>query len=261
MLFVNVLFWNLKRNNLASYIISCLTEYDIDIAIFSEHLETNFLSIQNDTAYTYIPGMGGCEKIALLVKSNIIANVKQEQSRYALYHIQSGISSYIIAGVHLHDRRNTDTATRIACIGRLVNDIKNVENRCKCSNTIIIGDFNANPYDEELLQMNAFNAVLFKEIIKKSETKTIDGVTYRRFYNPTVNFISENNKNYGSFYYTGGSSSPIWHCLDQVLVSKSLVDNIRNLVYLKTIAGTTLLKNIQPNEAISDHLPLFVEFN
>ena len=261
MLFVNILFWNLKRNNLISHITSCLNEYDIDIALFSEHSGTNFSSIQNSSDYTFIAGMGGCEKIVMLVKNNIIANVKQEQSRYALYHIHAEHSSYIIAGVHLHDRRNTDTATRIACIGRLVNDIKNVESRCKCNNTIIIGDFNANPYDEELLQMNAFNAVLFKDIIRKGETKTIDGVVYRRFYNPTINFISESNKNYGSFYYTGGSASPIWHCLDQVLVSKPLVDNIRNLVYLKTIAGTSLLKNVQPNEDISDHLPLLVEFN
>ena len=256
---MNILFWNLRRNDLASYIISCLKEYDIDIAVFSEHSMTNFSAIQSITNYTFIEGMGGCEKIVILVKNDIIVSIKQEQSRYALYHIQVGQLSYVLAGVHLQDRRNTDTATRIACIGRLVNDIKNVENRCKCNNTIIIGDFNANPYDDELLQMNAFNAVLFKEIIKKSETKTIEGVAYRRFYNPTINFVSENNKNYGSFYYTGGSSSPIWHCLDQVLVSKALVDNIKSVIYLKTIAGGTLLKSIQPNSDISDHLPLLVE--
>lgn len=261
MLLVNILFWNLKCNDLASYITDCLNEHDIDIAVFSEHSGTNFVSMQNNTTYTYIAGMGGCEKIVMLVKSNIIVNVKQEQSRYALYHIQSGALSYILAGVHLQDRLTTDTATRIACIGRLVNDIKNVESKCKCNNTIIIGDFNANPYDEELLQMNAFNAVLFKEIIKKGETNTVDGVKYRRFYNPTINYISESNRNYGSFYYSGGSSSPIWHCLDQVLVSKALADNVRNLIYLKTIAGSSLLKSVRPNADISDHLPLFVELN
>ena len=79
---MNILFWNLKRNNLISYITSCLNEYDIDIALFSEHSGTNFSSIQNSSEYTFIAGMGGCEKIVMLVKNNIMANVKQEQSRY-----------------------------------------------------------------------------------------------------------------------------------------------------------------------------------
>ncbi len=109
--------------------------------------------------------------------------------------------------------------------------------------------------------MNSFNAVLFKEVIKKSETRVVDGISYRRFYNPTIDFISESTKNYGSFYYTGGSSTPVWHCIDQVLVSKNLVDNIIDFKYLKSIKKRSLLKAVKPNNEISDHLPLFVEIN
>ncbi len=256
---MNMLFWNLKNNDITEYIVECLIENNIDIAVFSEHKGVDFYKIDKTTDYNFVESMGGCEKIVMLAKNSIAVEIKQEQSRYALYHITKGSSQYVIAGVHLHDRLNTDTATRIACIGRLVNDISNVERRCKCKNTIIIGDFNANPYDDELLQMNAFNAVLFKDVIRKSETRKVDGITYRRFYNPTIDFISEHTKNYGSFYYSSGSSTPVWHCIDQVLLSKALVDNIVSLSYLRNIGKKTLINKVKPNEVISDHLPLLVE--
>lgn len=51
----------------------------------------------------------------------------------------------------------------------MVADIEQTEELLKCSNTVVIGDFNANPYDEELLSKYAFNAVLFKSIIDKNE--------------------------------------------------------------------------------------------
>lgn len=255
---MNLSFWNLKNNSIGKYIVDCLVENDIDVALFSEHKAVDFLQIEKSTEYKYIEGLGGCEKIVMLIKRSFNVEIKQEQSRYALYYITNNSLHYIIAGIHLQDRRNVDTATRIACIGRLVNDISNVESRCKCKKTIIIGDFNANPYDDELLQMNAFNAVLFKDVIQKSETRTLDRIRYRRFYNPTVHFISESTKNYGSFYFTSGSSTPVWHCLDQVLVSKELCDSIISMNYLKVINKKSLIKNTKPDETISDHLPLLV---
>ena len=253
---MNLLFWNLKGNDIKSYIERCLSENNIDIAIFAEHTGVDFSKIDG---YQFIEGMGGCEKIVIVAKKNVTVNIKQEQSRYVLYHIIFQNNEYILTGLHLHDRRNTDTATRIAYIGRLVNDICNMERKLKCKNTIIIGDFNANPFDDELLQMNSFNAVLFKEVIRKSETKKVDEITYRRFYNPTVHFISECTQNYGSFYLSSGSTSLVWHCLDQVLLGKALIDNIVSMKYLKSIGDQSLLKTIIPNADISDHLPLVVE--
>ena len=139
-----------------------------------------------------------------------------------------------------------------------MNDIKNLETSFKCNRTVIIGDFNANPYDDELLAMSAFNSVLFKDEILRSGSRTVDGITYRRFYNPILHYISEDSKMYGSFYHAQGSSTPIWHCLDQVLVSKSLANNVTNMKYIKTIGGTNLITRIRPNSKISDHLPLVV---
>lgn len=258
---MNLLFWNLQKKPNEKHIANCLIENNIDIALFSEYQNNDFkkLCSKSLNAYKWEEGNGGCNKITLLCKVPINVTIKREQDRYVLYEINKTNFHFIICGTHLQSRTHSDPAKRINTIGRLVNDIKNLEDSIKCHTTIIIGDFNANPYDPELLQMDAFHAVLFKDVIKKSETRTVNGQSYRRFYNPIIHFLSEDTKMYGSFYYSNDSSTPVWHCLDQILVSKSLVESISNVKYLKNIKNINLINKVRPNAKISDHLPLFAE--
>ncbi len=259
--FLNILFWNLGKKNNAQYLADCIKEWQIDLIVLSEYenLDVSFVlnDLKND--YWHVLGKGGCDKITLIARNKVAVTIKREQSRYALYSIECNNTKFNLVGTHLQDRRNCDPAQRIAVIARLMNDLKNLEDSSKCKKSIIIGDLNSNPYDAELLQMNAFHAVLFKDVIKNAETRTVDGIQYRRLYNPILHFLSEDTKNYGSFYDTHGSSSPTWHCLDQVLVSKALADAIVLLKYLREINGTSLISRIMPRKEISDHLPLFVQ--
>lgn len=258
---MNLLFWNLKGNSIEEHIINCLNENDIDIAVFSEYKGIDFNLVESNSSYKQIIGFDGCDKITMIAKQSISITVKQEQSRYSIYSVLYNDTEYLIAGIHLQDRRSyPDPAIRIMTIQRLVNDIEKIERNISNNNTIVIGDFNANPYDPELLQMNAFNAVLFKDLIEQSATNVVAGIRYKRFYNPILNYISESTKTYGSFRYSGGCSNPIWHCLDQIIVRKPLANSIIDLEYIKSINGKSLIKRTNINSDISDHLPLFVKF-
>lgn len=263
MIELNILFWNLGKNSIENYLYQCIIENEVDLALVSEYGGISFDILMDKLGddYVHIDGFGGCDKITLIAKAIYPTTVCREQDRCVLYRVEGQGSSYIIAGVHLQDRQNSDKLARISKIGRIVNDIGNLENSSKCKNTIIIGDFNANPYDDELLAAMAFHAVLFKDVILKSETRTLDGVSYRRFYNPILQYLSEDTKLYGSYYYSSGSSTPIWHCLDQVLVSKNLVNKVSGLKYLKSVKGRSLISKIRPNREISDHLPLYVNIS
>lgn len=57
--------------------------------------------------------------------------------------------------------------------------------------TIVIGDFNCNPFDEEIIQKDSFNAVLLKSLIVQQETIKYRDRVWRRFYNPIMHFLSE----------------------------------------------------------------------
>ena len=106
--------------------------------------------------------------------------------------------------------------------------------------TVVMGDFNANPYDEELLLPSAFNAMLFKGILRARGSRTWHGKSYPFMYNPTVNWLSEDTETYGSHYYSSG-------------------DGVRGYRYLRRIGETDLIASRRPKRKISDHLPLLVD--
>lgn len=257
---MNLLFWNLYKKNNQKYVVDIIQENNIDIAIFAEYIETDFRILEKKLAqYCIYYGFGGTDKIVLLAKKNIRITVRREQTRYTIYSCEDKGYTYIIAGIHLPANPNANSETRKNIIRELVSDLVTTENELKLRNTIVIGDFNASPFDEELIQKDAFNAVLYKELILKQETITIYGKKYRRFFNPHIIAISEEKKNYGSFYYSNGMNSLYWYCYDQIIVRKPLVNSIKDVHYCHKIKGQTLLKNVAPNKMISDHLPLLAK--
>ena len=257
---INILYWNLRKNAIEDYIIECIAENDIDIAIFSEYEKIDFKSIENKLGKMYmrISGVQADKKVSLLAKKTLNVTVVQQQHRYTLYSVKTGVNDYILTAVHLEDRRNFATADRNATIQRLVGDIERTEALLCCGNTIVIGDFNANPYDEELISKYTFNAVLFKSVIEKGEFTNPNTIKRKRFYNPILHYISEDTGMYGSFYYDQGHMTSYWHCLDQMLVRKSLINSVTDIKYLKKINSRELIGEMGPNKEISDHLPLVV---
>ena len=257
---LNILFWNLKRNAVEDYIIDCIVENNVDIAVFSEFDKIDFIKIEKNLGkmYSRILAAQDDGKVTLIAKTTFSVAIVQQQNRYSIYNIQTAVKDYLLAAVHLEDKWHYKPAERIETIKRLVADIEQTEELLKCSNTVVIGDFNANPYDEELLSKYAFNAVLFKKIIDKSELTNPNSLKKKRFYNPILHYISEDTEMYGSFYHEKDYMTSYWYCLDQVLVRKSLVNNVDHVEYLRKISTKDLLKKTVPNGKISDHLPLLV---
>ena len=258
---LNILFWNLKRNAIEDYIIDCIVENNVDIAVFSEFEGINLINIEKNLGkmYTRVTNVKGDRKVTLLAKTTFSITIMQPQNRYSLYNVKTAVKDYLLVAVHLEDRRNYEIAQRLNTIQSLIADIEATEGLLKCNNTIVIGDFNANPYDEELLSIYGFNAVLFKTIIDKSDLTNPNSLRRKRFYNPILHYISEDTEMYGSFYHEKGYKTPYWHCLDQVLVRKDLANCLNHVEYLKRINTKDLLKNRIPNRRISDHLPLLVK--
>ena len=259
---IKIMFWNLARNSIEKYIIDIISENDLDICVFSEFDKINFEKINAglNNHYHVFEGIGGCTKIIMIARRNYSIEIRREQHRYTIYSISDNAEQFIIAGIHLEDRKNSDSDTRKNTIRNLVQDIKEQERILKLENTIVIGDYNASPFDDELVQKDAFNAVLYKDLIFKTEKVTVNGTQYKRFYNPMLSCISEEDSTYGSYYYDSGIKTIYWYFLDQVIVRKPLVNRIKKIQIIKAINNNKLLKSIKPNSSISDHLPLIVEF-
>lgn len=259
---LNLLFWNLFKKNNESILADLFQENAIDIFVFAEYQSTDLSSLISNTGnrYAWHNGYGGCDKVTLIARNNIIVDTNREQSRYTLYSCTLDGCIYIIAGIHLPSNPTANEEHRKNVIRDLVQDIIQLEKEQNNSNTIVIGDFNANPFDSELIQKDAFNAVLYKQLIEQHEYCVFEKKRYRRFYNPMVNYITEEPKNYGSYYRAAGISSLYWFCYDQVIVRKQLVSSIVDVRYFTEINRRSLIKKTSLDEKISDHLPLLVRF-
>lgn len=167
---IRLLFWNLAKNNNERHIVDLIRENSIDICVFAEYNNTDLKMIISELNDTFVlhSGCGGCDKIIMIARKDYSIEIRREQNRYTIYSVLSRKEKYIIAGLHLQDRRNNDPDARKNTARALINDIKEQENILLNDNTIVIGDYNANPFDDELVQKDSFNAVLFKELIMVS---------------------------------------------------------------------------------------------
>lgn len=259
---MTLLFWNLKKdNNNAEYVISIMREKGIDIGIFAEYTATDWDTVLYELgpSFSRYDGFGGCDKVTLICKSNYAITVYREQSRYTLYLCSTAAELYIIAGIHLPSNRDAEPEHRKNVIRDLVRDISEIERLLNCSQTIVIGDFNASPFDSELIQKDAFNAVLFKKLIESNEYIRFEHREYRRFYNPMLTLFSESPAVYGSHYYSNGINSLYWFFYDQIIYRKPLITKIESISYIDVIKGRNLIRRKKPDNTISDHLPLLAK--
>ena len=258
---MKLLFWNLGRKDNKEIAKEAIVSKDVDIAIFAEYGETDCNDVANrlGSQYKCYDGYGGCDKICLIAKRNYSVVVNCEATRYVIYYVQDESNRFIVGATHMPAPPRATKEDRKKVIRDLIQDIQNAEKDYRCDNTIIVGDLNASPFDEELVQKDCFNAVLFKDLILKQEYVQSNGTTYRRFYNPVIDCISEENKSYGSYYYATGINSLYWYSFDQALFRKTLISTFDHIEYLKSIADYNLLtENGIPNKT-SDHLPLYIE--
>lgn len=259
---MKLLFWNLNKKDNADLALTCMREEEVGIAAFAEYSGTKFSDeLLQSSGYRPI-GYGGCDKVKTFAREPIEILECFEQSRFTVLPMKMGDIYFVVAVAHLVDRMSSaDSEPRLVDIRKMMDVVHGYENKASINKTIVMGDLNANPYDREMLLPNAFNAMLFKGILRNKTARTWCGDEYPFLYNPTIHWLSEESENYGSFYYSGDCTSPIWNCYDQALVSPELMDRIKSYSYLKRIGDRDLVANVRPDSKISDHLPLLVDID
>ena len=259
---MKLLFWNINNKDNADLALACMREKEVGIAAFGEFSGTEFSDeLLKSSGYRPI-GYGGSDKVKIIAQESIEVLDCFEESRFTVLPMKIDKICFVMAAAHLVDRMSSaDPEPRLVDIRKMMDVIHGYESELSINRTIVMGDLNANPYDKELLLPNAFNAMLFKGIVRNKTGRTWCGNEYPFLYNPTIHWLSEELENYGSFYYSGDCTNPIWNCYDQALVSPELMDSINSYSYLKRIGDRDLIAKVRPNSKISDHLPLLVDID
>lgn len=136
-------------------------------------------------------------------------------------------------------------------------------------NSLLIGDFNNDPYSEAMVAGQALNAVMCRDIAERMRYRTVGRGRFRKkiplFYNAMWGGLGDqtDTEQPGSFYNGGDvSDSAIWHALDQVLVRPSVIPHLKKGTpkFITKIGSTRLLlpSTNAVDISVSDHLPVLV---
>lgn len=260
---MNILFWNTKKTTRLDIIKDLIIENDCDIAAFAEfNVEVNnLISELSERGYDYyhVPIIS-CDRINIFTKVNPTRVEHMAESEYytikALPHPELG--KIIIAFVHFISKYRADDNDQLEESKIFVSDLENNENSLNNSNTIVLGDFNMNPFEQGMVSARALNAFPTKSEVVKKE-RVLRSRKYKFFYNPMWSFFGDRELPFGTYYYSATKHYTLrWNIFDQVIVRPDIMDrlDLSNIKIITEVKGHNL-GGSTGKPKVSDHFPLF----
>lgn len=256
------LFWNTYHNNDVNDILSeIIIENNISIVLLAEYTANadeliNKLAVQDMDMMQY----GSCsESIKMFGR---IENIQyRTDSDHAVIRIIN--SKDILCCVHLNSKIYSGHENiREIHMEQIIKDIQDVEQELQTENTIVVGDFNINPYDSSFINARYFHGIpVYEEAKRKS--RVVAGKEFYMFYNPMWNLLGDFQQPYGTYYHAGNDAvNTYWNIYDQVIIRPAMMERFEkdSLMIIKETKTKFLLDNNgHPNKKISDHLPIVFE--
>lgn len=237
-----------------------------EIVIFSETTQKSRIAIDNlltPLGYTARIKPEGRVRVAVfdnIDSSNVIYTKKDQRFTSIIYSLNT--QNIMVTGVHLDSPASyPDVDDRYFCAGAQYKLIESIEETFNVKKSIIIGDFNMNPFDKGMVSELSFKATHCKK------TAQITKGNKRYFYNPSWGAFSndltlDDGKPPGTIHYVPFNKETYvdyWHIFDQVLVRSELFSEYTNSFEVITKTSTINLLNnefIPDRERYSDHLPI-----
>ncbi|AOR24141.1 hypothetical protein [Clostridium taeniosporum] len=261
---INFLYWNTNNNNISSYIIEACLENKIDVLILSENknIDIDYLrrKLKENNLFFKVEKIVPHSRILLLHNTKGQINVIKESKYYSTFNLKDKDERFLIFALHLPSKYAQERSDLNMYTSQILREFEQLEEERKTEKSIVVGDFNMNPFDDGMVSALGFNAVMCPTIAKKQSRKVLN--EERKFYyNPMWHIMGNYfNSCKGTFYYPTATKSYYWYTYDQVIIRPELIDkfDINELEVLSIINEKSLLtRNNLPNKKkISDHLPI-----
>lgn len=205
-----------------------------------------------------------CEKVFIFSKyKDELVPLVTSTLRLTVRNVQvPNYLSFNLLGMHYQSKLHWDFVDQAAYTVVVNNIIEKFEAQQKSKNTLLIGDFNMNPFEPGMIQATGFHGVMNKSVAKKKKRR-IDGKDYPFFYNPMWSFFGDDGHGIVNGTYYQSYAKPInyfWNIFDQVLIRPNLIDyfNEEDLQIITNFGDdlNLLKKSGLINKNISDHLPI-----
>lgn len=270
---ITFLFWNIfNKENLTDRIIRIVNYYNVDIIILTECKikESEILLKLNEkkTLFFFNNSRIPKHKIKIFSKFNdkyFHPVLETRNKRLTIRKLKlPATNEILVAALHLISKCEFERSQNFEVIP-YAQELINAENVTGHKNSIIVGDFNMNPFEDGMIAGNGFNSVMSRKIAE-SEKRTIQGKEYIYFYNPMWNFFGDIEEPLGTYYYNRNEHINFyWNIFDQVLIRPSLINmfDLKRFKILDKDGMFSLLNNqgLPDKKSGSDHLPILFSLN
>ncbi|MDO8417959.1 MAG: hypothetical protein Q7S87_17290 [Agitococcus sp.] len=206
----------------------------------------------------------GCQRINIFSKFNDTDfHIRNETSYYSIREFRKdGYLPVLLAFVHLPSKLHQSEDDQAAEVIYLRSAIEELENTYRVDGTIVVGDFNMNPYDKGMIGAQQMHSISCLRTAQ-TDTRVIKGREHSFFYNPMWNLLGDFNGAAGSHFYRDSSYYvTFWNMLDQVILRPSIANRLdKSSLCIMTVINNTQLINANGRPSLSDHLPIFFKLN
>jgi hypothetical protein len=260
------LFWNIGKNKITKDIVTLCHEHEVDILILAESTikEIELLEALNTGQRAkFIAPYNPSSYLSLFFKYPIssIQNVTDE-ARISIRQIFPPIGlKILLVALHLPSKLYGSEEDQTYRTTRVIQQIREAEAKIGHTNTLVIGDFNMNPFDKGLVSADGFHAVMDRQTAKQ-QSRIVEGQQRLFFYNPMWGRMGDTAVGPpGTYYYQGNYVSYFWNSFDQILLRPNLLDYFsdKQLLVITQIGEKSLLDSHgRIDKSISDHLPIMM---
>jgi exonuclease III len=271
---MRIAFWNIKKKSFIKDIIEFISKKDIDIFILTE-CTVSISKIEEELNRAFpkkkykglIKGKNPKFKIFTRLDIKCIKNFDKSFGgpSWTINKITiRGLMDLSIIAVHFPSKMHWDDLSQSLEAVNLMSQIRRYELK-NGRNTLVIGDFNMNPYEPGMVSSLGMHGIKDANIVKK-QSRIVQGKSYDYFYNPMWNFLGDESNVPGTFFYKKAiHHNVMWNTFDQILIRPNLLNFIK-------ISDIEIISNIGVNKLIdsrtkqikkeySDHLPLLLTLN
>jgi hypothetical protein len=260
------LFWNINRQPLAGLIADLAQIHEIDVIILAEcRIPPGSLlrALNRQSAAFHLPS---AIRKGLAMYTRFSAEFLKpsfDGERFTIRRlVLPSRLPVLLAAVHLPSKLHWTSGSQAIECGELAREIERQEQAAGHHRTILVGDFNMNPFEDGLV--GDLSSVMSRSIASRL-TRSVQGREYRFFYNPMWGHFGDfRDGTAGSYYYDGAQHvNHYWNIYDQVLLRPELATDFKHdhLRIIKEIGGVSLVRpDGRPDTTLaSDHLPLVFE--
>jgi endonuclease/exonuclease/phosphatase family metal-dependent hydrolase len=265
------LFWNINGKPLADLIADLTHAHGVDLVILAESKITVVdlllaLNRQPTAGFHFCAGLSNAITIYSSFSSAFLTPVF-ESERVSIRRLTlPARSELLLATVHFPSKLYWSNDSQAFECAELARRISIEEDKLGHRRTVLVGDFNMDPFETGMVAAAGLNSVMSRGIAAR-EVRTVQGRDYRLFYNPMWgHFGDARSPTAGSYYYDSAQHvNYFWHMFDQVLIRPELAERFdsSHVKIVRSLASRSLVRpDGRPDTvAYSDHLPVIFELD